>query len=134
MAEGEQPARPQQAGDLGDRAVGVGEVHRPVVAEHDIEAGVGQGDGLGAGLDQGHLYACLGEEPASMGELAFGEVEADRAGAGSGQVDQPLGGAAAQLEEVAAGDLAEDVQLRLGGFQVPQALPSPASCWPCRAW
>jgi hypothetical protein len=46
-----------------------------------------------------------------VGELAFGEVEADRPGAGPGQLDRSLGGAAAQLEDVAAGDVAEDVQL-----------------------
>ena len=44
----------------------------------------------------------------------FGEVEAGWPGAGSGEVDRPLGGAAAQLQDVAAGNLAEDVQLRLG--------------------
>ena len=59
MAEGEQPARSQQPGDLRQGAVGVGEVHRPVVAEHDVEAGVGQRDGLGAGLDQRHVDARL---------------------------------------------------------------------------
>ena len=48
-----------------------------------------------------------------MAELAFGEVEADRPGTGPGQVDRPLGGAAAQLEDVAAGDVAEHLQLRL---------------------
>ena len=105
-----------------------------MVAEHDVEAGVGQGHGLGAGLDQGHVDACPGEQPASMIELAFGEVEANRPGAGPGQVDHPLGGAAAHFEDVTASDVAEHVQLRLGRFQVPQALPSPASCWPCRAW
>ena len=56
-----------------------------MVAEHDVEAGVGQGDGLGTDLDQGYVDARLGEQPPSMGKLAFGEVEADRPGAGSGQ-------------------------------------------------
>jgi hypothetical protein len=119
VAEGEQPAGAQQAGDLGNGAVGVGEVHRPVVTEHEVEAGVGQWHGLGAGLDQGHVDACVGEQPASVSELAFGEVEANRPGAGPGQVDRPLGGAAAQFEDVAAGDVAEHVQLRLG--EVPGA-------------
>jgi hypothetical protein len=41
-----------------------------VVAEHDVEAGVGQGHGLGAGLDQGHVDARLGKQPAGVGELA----------------------------------------------------------------
>jgi hypothetical protein len=78
-----------------------------------------RGTALGAGLDQGHVDARLGEQPASVGELAFGEVEADRPGAGPGQVDRSLGGAAAQLQDVTAGDLAEDVQLGLG--EVPGA-------------
>jgi hypothetical protein len=87
MAEGEQPPRPQQAGNLGNRAVGVGEVHRPVVAEHDVEALVSQRDGLGAGMDQGHLHPRLQDQPASVAELPLREVEADRPGAGPSQVD-----------------------------------------------
>ena len=94
---------------------------------------LGQRDGLGAGLDQRHLDARLQDQPASMGELTFGEVEADRPGTGPGQVDRPLRGAAAQLEDVAAGDLTEHTQLRLGkapgapGLGVAGELP-PVSC------
>jgi CBS domain-containing protein len=48
-----------------------------------------------------------------MIELAFGEVEANRPGAGPGQVDHPLGGAAAQFEDVTASDVAEHVRQKL---------------------
>ena len=66
------------------------------------------------GLDQGHLHARLEDQPASVGELPLRQVEPDRPGTGPGQVDRPLGGAAAQLQDVAAGDVAEHTQLRLG--------------------
>jgi hypothetical protein len=58
-----------------------------VVAEHDVEAPVGQGDSLGAGVDQRHVHASFKDQPASVGELALGQVETDRPGAGPGQVD-----------------------------------------------
>jgi MFS transporter, SET family, sugar efflux transporter len=46
-----------------------------VVAEHDVEAGVGQWHGLGAGLDQGYVDARLGEQPASVGEARFSPLQ-----------------------------------------------------------
>ena len=131
VAEREQPARPEQPGDLGHGQVRVGEGHRAVVAEDDVEAGVRQRHRLGAGMDEREVDAGLGHQPPGVLQLPIGQVEPDRAGAGPGQGDRPLGGPAAELEDVTAGDLAEDQAPLSGICQTPQAIPPlAASCGP----
>jgi hypothetical protein len=49
-----------------------------------------------------------------MDELALGQVKPDWPRASLDQSDRPLRRAAAQLEDVAARDLSQDVELRLG--------------------
>ncbi len=68
VAEREQPARSQQAGGLGDGPVGVGKGHRPEVAEHDVERGVGERHRLRARVDEwdvdaGFRHQCAGRVP-----------------------------------------------------------------------
>ncbi len=81
-----------------------------MVGEDDVEAGVGEGELLAAGLDEREGDAGLAGEAAGVGELAFGEVEADGSGAVAGEGGRPLGAAAAELEDVLAADVAEDVE------------------------
>jgi hypothetical protein len=114
VGEGEQAAGAQEPGRLGHGPVGVGEQERPVVGEHDVEAGVAERGPLGVGLDQREGDPRLGPQGHGVGELALGQVEADRPGAVAGQGRRPLGAAAAELEDVLAGDVAEHAQLRLG--------------------
>ena len=75
VAEREQPARPKQPRDLGHGPVRVGEGHRPVVAEDDVERRVGQRHLLGAALDQREVDAGLGHQPPGVLELARRQVE-----------------------------------------------------------
>ena len=106
-----------------------------MVAEDDVEARVGEGDGLGAGVDEREVDAGLGHQPARVLELAVGQVEAHRAGAGPGQGDRPVSGATAELQDVPAGDVAEDGSSASGTCQTPQVIPpSAAMCGPWRAW
>ncbi len=88
----------QQARHLRDRATRVREDHRPVVAEDDVEPLVRKRNGLGAGMNQLHLDPGVGDQLASMLQLAVRDVQADRASAVLRQPDRPLGRAAAELE------------------------------------
>ena len=74
----------------------------------------GQGDGLGAGVDQREVDAGLGHQLARMLELALRQVEAHRPRAAPGERDRPLRGAAAELEHIPSVDVAERVDLVLG--------------------
>jgi hypothetical protein len=69
---------------------------------------------LGARLDQRELDARVGHRTARVLQLARGEIEPHGPCAQARQRDRPLGGAAAQLQHVEPGDVAEDVQLGLG--------------------
>ena len=127
VVEREQAARPQQAGRLGDGQVRVREGHRAVVAEDDVEAGVRERHRFGAAVDEREVHAGLGHQPAGVLELALREVEADRARAALGEGDRPLRGPAAELEDVPARDVAEDVQVRLGDLGGPPREPATRS-------
>ncbi len=114
VAEREQPAAAQHPRRLGHGAAGVRERDRAVVAEHDVEAPVGDRHLLGAGLDQGQRDAGLAHQRARVLELAAREVEPGGTRAGLRQRDRPLRRPAAELEDRLAGDLAQHVQLALG--------------------
>ena len=97
--------------------------------------GVRERHRLGAGMDERELDAGLGHQPASVLELAFRQVEPDRAGAEPGQRDRPLRGAATEFEDVATDDVAEDASSDSGICVVPQASPPrAANSSPCSAW
>ncbi len=49
-----------------------------------------------------------------MVQLALGQVQADGMGSGLGESDRPLRSPATELEDVLAGDLPQDAQLRFG--------------------
>ncbi len=118
------PPGPQQSGGLGHSGVGVGEGHGPVVAEHDVEALVRRGHGLGAGVDEGEVHSGLGHEPAGMLELLLGEVQPHRPRPGLRQRDGPLGRPAPELQDVEPFDLAEYLELALGDLPHPPAQAS----------
>jgi hypothetical protein len=90
-----------------------------VVAEDDVEARIRQRDIFGAGVQQREVNAGLGHQPAGVLQLTGGVVQADGAGPAADKPDRPLGRAAAELEDVLAGDVAERVELVLGN--VPDA-------------
>ena len=69
---------------------------------------------VGARVDEREVDAGCGHQLARVLELARRVVEADRPRAAAGEQDRPLGRAAAELEHVLAGDVAEDPQLGLG--------------------
>ena len=83
----------------------------------------------------GKRHAGLGHQPAGVLELTLGQVEPDRPGAALRQRDRPLRGPAAELEDVLALDVAQDVELGLGDLEVPQAIPPLSASWsPWSAW
>ncbi len=100
-------------------AYGIGEGHASVVAEDDVEALVGQRHRFRAGVHEGEVHTGLGHETAGMLELLLGEVQAHRPGPGLGQGDGPLGCAAAQLQDVAALDVAQNLETGLGNLPDP---------------
>ncbi len=108
------PAGAQQAGGFRHGGIRIGERHGPVVAEDDVEALVGKGHGLRARVNKREVHPGFRHQAARVGQLVLGEIKRHRLGAGLGQSDRPLGGAASQLEDVAAFHLAEDSQLALG--------------------
>ena len=75
-------------------------------------------------MDERELDAGLGHQPASVLELAFRQVQTDRAGAEPGQRDRPLRSAATEFEDVAAGDVAEDAQLGFGYLRRSPGVPA----------
>ena len=70
-------------------------------------------------MDEPHVDAGLRDQPARVLELPRRVVEADGAGAALREQDRPLRSAAAELEHVLAGNIAEDPQLRLGDLPHP---------------
>ena len=65
------PAGAEQPGGLRHGPVRIGEAHRAVVAEHDVEARVGQRHRLGAGMDEREVDAGLGHQSPGVLELAI---------------------------------------------------------------
>ena len=71
-------------------------------------------DLLGGGMDQRKVHPRLGHRCPRVLELPRGVVEPDRPGAAPRELDRPARGAAAELEDVLAFDLAERAELGLG--------------------
>ena len=89
-----------------------------MIAEHDIEACIWQGNTLAAGVHQRKIDICSSHETARV-QLARRVVETDRACATSRQSDGPLRRATAKLQHVFASNVAQDAQLVFG--DVPDA-------------
>ena len=115
MAEREQAARAEQPRDLGHRHVRIGERHRAVVAEDDVEASrPSSGASLGARVHERELDARLGQRACARARAAARELSSPTGRAPRPrEQDRPLGGAAAELEHVLAGDVAEHPELGL---------------------
>src|SRR6478672_698475 len=87
----------KQPRGLRDCPVWIGEGHRPVVAEHDVERRVGEWHRLGAAMDEREVNAGLGHQASGVLELTLGEVDAHRPRRGLRQGDRPLRSAAPEL-------------------------------------
>src|SRR5947209_1282090 len=87
---------------------------RLVLAEDDVERGVGEGEVFGARVHEWEVSVLVGHQSLRVQELIARVVESGRSGAVTGQEDRPLSAAAAELEDLLALDGAEDVQLRFG--------------------
>ena len=136
VVEREQAAGAEQPCRLRDRPVRVGEGHRPVVAEDDVERRVGERDGLGAAVDQREVDAGL--RPSAGGRA--------RADAPRGRA-RPAGRRAAPGRSTTARRRTRTRGCPCprrrrgrgapppGSGYVPQASPPlSASCAPCSAW
>src|SRR5581483_1942304 len=112
--EREQAARPEHPRGLRDRRVGVGERHRPVVAEHDVEARVRERHALGVGVHDRERDPGAGHQARRVPELRDRQIQADGTRAHAGEADRPLRGSAPELQDVLPGDVTEDLQPGLG--------------------
>jgi hypothetical protein len=128
--EDQPPARAQQPRRLGDPAVGVAPDAGAVLADRQVEAAAAQRGALGVAVDEREGEPELALEGAGRAQLGGGAVQADDAGAAPGEPRRDVGGAAAQLDRGAPGDVGEEPQLRLrdapdapGGRLVPPAAP-----------
>ena len=111
--EHEPAARPQEPRRLGDPAVRVDPDRRAVLREHEVGARVRQPGLGGVGLDERELDPGLGHQPPRGVELRGRDVDADRPRAELREPRREVRGAAAELDDVEARDVAEDVQLGL---------------------
>ena len=84
-----------------------------MIAEDDVEARVGQRHLLRGRVHEREVDARFRHQLARVLELPRRVVQADHPRAALREEDRPLGGAAAELEHVLAGDVAEDPELRL---------------------
>jgi DNA-binding PadR family transcriptional regulator len=113
--EDQLPAGAQQPGRLGDPRVGITPDARAVLRDGQVEAGVGEGCLLGAGVDQREPQPEPVLQLAGGGQLRRGVVQAGRPRAAAGQPGRDVPGAAAQLDAVPAGQLGgQHARLRLG--------------------
>ncbi len=110
----ETPAGPEQARGLGDPAVRIDPDRRSVLRDHEVEAPGRQPGVGGIRLDERELDAGLAHHPAGRLELRRRDVDADGARAELREPRREVGRAAAELDDVEAGDVAEHVQLGLG--------------------
>ena len=88
----------KQTGRLRYPGIGIGPDGRSVLADDEIERGVGKGDVLARGLHQGERQPELRLELAGDGELAVRRVDADRRGPEPGQPRRNIGSAASEFE------------------------------------
>ncbi len=98
----EAAAGSQQAGGLGEPAVRVGPQDRAVLADGDVERGVGERHLLGAAEQERELEAVLALHPGGGLELLRRVVEADRPRAAAGHPGADVARAAAELDRVRA--------------------------------
>src|SRR5207302_9556347 len=116
--ERQQSAAAEKPRRFGHGLVWVSEGHRAVIAEHDIEACIWQGNTLAAGVHQRKIDICSSHETARV-QLARRVVETDRACATSRQSDGPLRRATAKLQHVFASNVAQDAPLVLADVPDP---------------
>ena len=115
-------ARPQEPRRFGDPQVGVAPDRGAVLGERDVEARVRKRHVLGRRLDQRELRPVLGHEPPRVRELRVRDVDADRARAHPREPGRPVGGAAAELDDVLPGHVRKHAAAPLPGTcQIPQS-------------
>src|SRR6185312_14170078 len=102
------------------------EAVRSVIGEDDVEAPVRERNVLGRRMDQREVEARGRERLPRVLQLARRVVDPDRMCAEPGEQNRPLRRAATQLEDVLAGDFAEDPELALGELPHPPAWFGPA--------
>ena len=122
MLNANRPPRRSTRATSGTTRCGSAKVSRAVVAEDEVEALVRERQRLGAPVHEREVGA---GRPRVL-ELPLRVVEADAAGALRREQDRPLGGAAAELEHVLPGHVAEHLQLALGQLPDPPAGLRPA--------
>ena len=98
--EREAPARAEEARRLRDPAVGIAPDRRAVLADGEVEAGVGEGGALGVAQMEGELEAELPLQATRRLELGRRVVDADGMRPASRQPGRDVGRAAAQLDRI----------------------------------
>ena len=106
------PGRRQACG-LGDPAVRIDPDRGAVLGDHEVGAGIGQPGLRRVGLDQREPDARLIHQAPRRRELRRGDVDAGRPRPELREPGREVRGAAAELDDVQARDVAEDVQLGL---------------------
>jgi hypothetical protein len=109
---------------LGNPVFGVAPDAGTVLADHQIEARVREWHVLGVALDQGKHQPKALLATTGCVQLRRGQVDADGPGTLPGQQARQIGCAAAQLEHIQSGDVAEDARVALGSL----------SCWTLSCW
>ena len=112
-AEREQSAGAQQPRRFRHGAAGIGERHRTVIAEHDVERCRGGAEHPPRWLGRAGTRPAPRPSTVARGLAAEPSCRARRSARKLRERDRPLRRAAAELEDVLAAHVAEHVQLRL---------------------
>ena len=113
-----QPAAgPQQPGGLGDPPGRVTPQARPALGDHQVKAGAAKRDIGGVCLDEREDDPALALALPRGAQLNRGDIHADRPGTAAGQPGGEIRGAAAQLDDVQARNIAQDAELALGDVE-----------------
>ena len=107
VAEDEAAFRAKHTCDLRHAVVRIGERHRPVVAEHEVERRARERDRLGTRLHQRHV----GAGPGRIRELGSGQVEPGHPDTEPRERDRPLPTTTAELEDVEPGEVTQRTHL-----------------------
>src|SRR5262249_41971978 len=117
--EDEAAAGAEQARGLRDPAVRVDPDRRAVLGDDEVGRGVGQARLAGVALDEGELDTRLGAAASRRLELRRRDVDADRPRPGAREPGGDVRRAAAELDDVEPGDIAENAELCLRRLPYP---------------